>query len=468
MCIRDRSTQSTWGENIVYKIKAILLEITSKDELEKGSRFEISFGKSRGVFSSIEKETECQWTDKLSAKMKIALIAGKKRKGEGQFSIPTEVLSGMNSSYKFEGELKDIDSIKPVCHVRIHFEFLRTDEALPAGLQTPRSVSIFNEERRWDQGNEIFENVNQTYQMEFEEFKTEKSVQEENRIIDLEMRIHELTEENQRLKAENKFYLDKIIGLELDVNEKESLRTEALQKKEIEHTKEIQMLMLKIQQYEQNESMHRKIKIEEAPILTERVPETNKNDDKKLGKIEEDLRSLRSEFVESLSVKVGAQNTEINNLNKELGQLKEQLQELKKDTRSNQLERSIEDCKKSCNLRFQQIESTLSENPRRQDARIEELELKFKDFKNEMLAKLNEKVVLEKIFIDKNSNPSSEGMKELSLSPQNAISKKISTHLDDGLVLYPVSYTHLRAHETPEHLVCRLLLEKKKEYSLQF
>eukprot|EP00658_Telonema_sp_P-2_P033541 TRINITY_DN24598_c0_g1_i1.p2 TRINITY_DN24598_c0_g1~~TRINITY_DN24598_c0_g1_i1.p2 ORF type:complete len:167 (-),score=54.24 TRINITY_DN24598_c0_g1_i1:3-503(-) len=27
----------------------------------------------------------------------------------------------------------------------------------------------------------------------------------------------------------------------------------------------------------------------------------------------------------------------------------------------------------------------------------------------------------------------------------------------------PVSYTHLRAHETPEHLVCRLLLEKKKQ-----
>src|SRR5678816_1237994 len=30
-----------------------------------------------------------------------------------------------------------------------------------------------------------------------------------------------------------------------------------------------------------------------------------------------------------------------------------------------------------------------------------------------------------------------------------------------------VSYTHLRAHETPEHLVCRLLLEKKK-YSFFF
>src|SRR5674536_398392 len=30
----------------------------------------------------------------------------------------------------------------------------------------------------------------------------------------------------------------------------------------------------------------------------------------------------------------------------------------------------------------------------------------------------------------------------------------------------PVSYTHLRAHETPEHLVCRLLLEKKKQNNL--
>ena len=29
-------------------------------------------------------------------------------------------------------------------------------------------------------------------------------------------------------------------------------------------------------------------------------------------------------------------------------------------------------------------------------------------------------------------------------------------------VLQPVSYTHLRAHETGRNLVCRLLLEKKK------
>ena len=32
-------------------------------------------------------------------------------------------------------------------------------------------------------------------------------------------------------------------------------------------------------------------------------------------------------------------------------------------------------------------------------------------------------------------------------------------------IIIPVSYTHLRAHETPEHLVCRLLLEKKKKHT---
>ena len=33
----------------------------------------------------------------------------------------------------------------------------------------------------------------------------------------------------------------------------------------------------------------------------------------------------------------------------------------------------------------------------------------------------------------------------------------------DGATLIPVSYTHLRAHETVLDLVCRLLLEKKKK-----
>ena len=53
--------------------------------------------------------------------------------------------------------------------------------------------------------------------------------------------------------------------------------------------------------------------------------------------------------------------------------------------------------------------------------------------------------------------------------------RTLGTQIDDSIMqknliarlaliekIYPVSYTHLRAHETPEHLVCRLLLEKKK------
>eukprot|EP00658_Telonema_sp_P-2_P077575 TRINITY_DN7044_c0_g1_i3.p1 TRINITY_DN7044_c0_g1~~TRINITY_DN7044_c0_g1_i3.p1 ORF type:complete len:152 (+),score=49.53 TRINITY_DN7044_c0_g1_i3:131-586(+) len=35
--------------------------------------------------------------------------------------------------------------------------------------------------------------------------------------------------------------------------------------------------------------------------------------------------------------------------------------------------------------------------------------------------------------------------------------------ISTAVAISPVSYTHLRAHETPEHLVCRLLLEKKKK-----
>ena len=32
----------------------------------------------------------------------------------------------------------------------------------------------------------------------------------------------------------------------------------------------------------------------------------------------------------------------------------------------------------------------------------------------------------------------------------------------ENIFVMPVSYTHLRAHETGRNLVCRLLLEKKK------
>eukprot|EP00658_Telonema_sp_P-2_P069837 TRINITY_DN5923_c0_g1_i19.p1 TRINITY_DN5923_c0_g1~~TRINITY_DN5923_c0_g1_i19.p1 ORF type:complete len:564 (+),score=163.56 TRINITY_DN5923_c0_g1_i19:190-1881(+) len=40
---------------------------------------------------------------------------------------------------------------------------------------------------------------------------------------------------------------------------------------------------------------------------------------------------------------------------------------------------------------------------------------------------------------------------------------QLSVQQEREVMLRAVSYTHLRAHETPEHLVCRLLLEKKKK-----
>ena len=42
----------------------------------------------------------------------------------------------------------------------------------------------------------------------------------------------------------------------------------------------------------------------------------------------------------------------------------------------------------------------------------------------------------------------------------NAVKRNTNARICKGL---PVSYTHLRAHETVLDLVCRLLLEKKKK-----
>ncbi|VTU72807.1 Putative transposase [Lactobacillus casei W56] [Lacticaseibacillus rhamnosus] len=42
----------------------------------------------------------------------------------------------------------------------------------------------------------------------------------------------------------------------------------------------------------------------------------------------------------------------------------------------------------------------------------------------------------------------------------NSLRQRIQKNI---INLYTVSYTHLRAHETREDLVCRLLLEKKKK-----
>eukprot|EP00658_Telonema_sp_P-2_P029912 TRINITY_DN22681_c0_g1_i2.p1 TRINITY_DN22681_c0_g1~~TRINITY_DN22681_c0_g1_i2.p1 ORF type:complete len:428 (-),score=112.39 TRINITY_DN22681_c0_g1_i2:40-1323(-) len=54
------------------------------------------------------------------------------------------------------------------------------------------------------------------------------------------------------------------------------------------------------------------------------------------------------------------------------------------------------------------------------------------------------------------------GMSRVSTNNGVNIWRPLLPHVKDD-IFGSVSYTHLRAHETPEHLVCRLLLEKKKK-----
>jgi len=49
----------------------------------------------------------------------------------------------------------------------------------------------------------------------------------------------------------------------------------------------------------------------------------------------------------------------------------------------------------------------------------------------------------------------------------NSAQIQIDNTTPSSLNLYPVSYTHLRAHETLRYLVCRLLLEKKKTKTVE-
>src|SRR5678815_641490 len=57
------------------------------------------------------------------------------------------------------------------------------------------------------------------------------------------------------------------------------------------------------------------------------------------------------------------------------------------------------------------------------------------------------------------------GRNEISASMRAAptvlprVSRTTCTNAVSPILVRSVSYTHLRAHETPEHLVCRLLLE---------
>eukprot|EP00658_Telonema_sp_P-2_P057028 TRINITY_DN45494_c0_g1_i1.p1 TRINITY_DN45494_c0_g1~~TRINITY_DN45494_c0_g1_i1.p1 ORF type:complete len:243 (-),score=70.30 TRINITY_DN45494_c0_g1_i1:54-782(-) len=63
------------------------------------------------------------------------------------------------------------------------------------------------------------------------------------------------------------------------------------------------------------------------------------------------------------------------------------------------------------------------------------------------------------------ANNSEYGLASAVFTNDLDLALKASQQIRAG-TLWAVSYTHLRAHETPEHLVCRLLLEKKKKNNL--
>ena len=46
---------------------------------------------------------------------------------------------------------------------------------------------------------------------------------------------------------------------------------------------------------------------------------------------------------------------------------------------------------------------------------------------------------------------------------ENALAHRVASKLASAEISEPVSYTHLRAHETRHDLVCRLLLEKNSK-----
>ena len=65
--------------------------------------------------------------------------------------------------------------------------------------------------------------------------------------------------------------------------------------------------------------------------------------------------------------------------------------------------------------------------------------------------------------LDPDKHLNEEEIAEIATSGTDALILSGTLNITKENMSEPVSYTHLRAHETPEHLVCRLLLEKKKK-----
>eukprot|EP00658_Telonema_sp_P-2_P047727 TRINITY_DN36326_c0_g1_i2.p1 TRINITY_DN36326_c0_g1~~TRINITY_DN36326_c0_g1_i2.p1 ORF type:complete len:268 (+),score=92.67 TRINITY_DN36326_c0_g1_i2:174-977(+) len=101
------------------------------------------------------------------------------------------------------------------------------------------------------------------------------------------------------------------------------------------------------------------------------------------------------------------------------------------------------------------VENPLAEKDKRETLEEELEALRFKR------ASAESQCVIDTGFGD--TIPKSAEVMELEkqISDKLSVAEKLGEEGDVD-AMNAVSYTHLRAHETPEHLVCRLLLEKKK------
>src|SRR5678815_1864509 len=72
-------------------------------------------------------------------------------------------------------------------------------------------------------------------------------------------------------------------------------------------------------------------------------------------------------------------------------------------------------------------------------------------------------LLLSETQMAKNSSSNSFNETNYNLFNNFRLKGGVCAYVNINTPITPVSYTHLRAHETPEHLVCRLLLEKKKK-----
>eukprot|EP00658_Telonema_sp_P-2_P005618 TRINITY_DN12109_c0_g1_i3.p1 TRINITY_DN12109_c0_g1~~TRINITY_DN12109_c0_g1_i3.p1 ORF type:complete len:230 (-),score=88.35 TRINITY_DN12109_c0_g1_i3:35-724(-) len=139
----------------------------------------------------------------------------------------------------------------------------------------------------------------------------------------------------------------------------------------------------------------------------------------------EEKMVVAEKTVDALADKAGNRQEKVKQLNQELSEVQELLLETDRDHKK--LSKKLSKLRSAEASRVSQISTTKLENDKMRE--------QLKAHNRKLSGKMTELIGLRHSVYTVNTTAS---------------------HI-------PVSYTHLRAHETPEHLVCRLLLEKKKK-----